>query len=629
MPALAHVDLEVESYALTTTANSTAGTSSSLTSGTEYLVIGQANASNTGGDGTDTDMEFRIGATAGSRTVFGRMAAENGAFSPSGALASPANGGNMGMGLATVYTPGAGEEMELQAWAGAASGEAYGRFYAIDISGIPDTGDSPLRWHEETANNDTIVTTPTTGYTVVGNALTFTPTQAGDHVIIASVELVDDGTGGETDEFDCRVVVDGTEVSGSVLQINVASRGSAVYGYLFMRVVNLTAAEHDIEIEVNGTSSNGNVGARRVRIHAIDVNAFEAADVDQDLDATGFSVTGTADNDAMSVTVGNGTDDYLLFMSWQKQVSFWSEAYFLVGAGETETPTEGFGKANDDFGVAVGNDMQLEVGIHVLSSPASSTNIQARASKVGGGGDNDFGAACARAAGGDMGLIGIRLASPDATTLTPTAERKRWNEGTETTVAGAVSQSPTAQRNRWNDGAESTLAGAVSQNPVAQRKRWNEGAESTLVGGVTQSPAAERARYSLGVQTLIIGAVALAPTAENLRWVAPVVTPDVGGGATTLTPTPDAWQWSAPEANVVGTVRPAAERWRWTAPVASPTMGAVSVVPTAARWRWTPGAATLPGFGLVLPLSVVVDTAEQYTAGVDTRELLTVGVDNG
>lgn len=413
MPALDVISLEVEGYAHTTTPNTVAGTSSNLTSGTEYLIIAAGNQANNGGGGTVHDMTFLVGST-----VLGRAAGDRGAFTPSASLATSGNGGYMQIALAATYTPGSAEAMSLEAWAGAGSGTAYCRGYAIDLSDIPGpgSGDSQARWHEETAQNDTIVDTPTSGFEVVGTALTFTAPRAGEYLIIASVELVDDGTAAATDEFDVRLVLDSTTLDGTPIQQDTTSRTAAVMGCLWMRVETLTAASHTIEIELNGTSSNGNVGARRVNIHAIEVAAFEAGDVQEDTDAF-ETVTGTTSQDTgHSLTIGDGSSDYLLFCQWQKQASFWAEAYFVVGA--TEEPTNGFGVGADDFGTGASNDQPMEMGLYITSAPAASTALGTRINKVGGGGSNEHGTSTNRASiGGSMYLIAIRLASAIRTVM--------------------------------------------------------------------------------------------------------------------------------------------------------------------------------------------------------------------
>lgn len=586
--AIATVALDVQSYALTTTANSVAGTSGTLTNGNTYLVIGQGNASTTSGSGTDVDAEFHIGGT-----VFARMQSEHGPFSPSGSLGSVSNGGLHSLGVAVTYTAGAGDDMEYQAWGGGASGEANGHWYALDLTNLVDETD---RWHEESANSDTIVTTPAaaSGYVDVGTALTFTPPDAGDYLIIASAEFVADGTAASSDEFDPQLTVGGTAVSGTNFLLDVGGRADTIQGYLVATVQTFTATSQTIAIQLNGTSSNGNIGARRIRIHAIRVASIDGSDV-QELNDAAETVSGTADADIMSGTFGNGTDNYLIISRVTKQVSFWTEGYHLVGG--TEQPTEGFGQGAGNFGLGAANDMAIDVGVSIASAPAASSALAYRISKVGGGGDTDTGSDTARG-GGESSLIAIRLATPDAAiNLTPSADVAQWTTPAPTITLGAVTVSPAADAGQWTTPAPSILLGGLTLTPSAEVARFVTPAPALVLSGVTVSPAADGSQWVTPAPALSLGAVTLAPTPDVARWVTPAAV--IGLGAVTLTPAADVAQWNTPPA------------------VASLSGGPITLTPAADVARWSTPAATISAPAVLTPgASVVQITTPAPTVSV-------------
>jgi len=411
MPAIDYVACAIEAYALTTPENTTAVTSSTLTEGADYLIVGHGIAASAN-NGNDNDSTFLIGPTAGLRTVFARSSGNN-AFAISASLATYANGGSAPIGFAVRYTPGAGEEMEWQAWGGDATGTGYLRAYALDLTNIPVGGATPLRWHEEGLNSDTIADTPTSGYETIGNSLVFTAPHTGDYLVTVTTELVQDGTETASDLFDLRLRLNGSTVSGTPMVRQVDNRSGGICNYLIpFRVINLTAGSNTLLLEMNGTSSNGNVGARRTSIHVIAASAFTdtATSVQGDTDPQ-ETLTGTVDSDpaGISLTIGDGTDDWLLCSTAQKQANFWGEAFFLLGAGPTETPTNGFGQSIVDIGTASTDDMMVEVGFYMAPAPAASTAFALRLSKVGGAGSNTYGADCAVTGGGDIAVTAIRM----------------------------------------------------------------------------------------------------------------------------------------------------------------------------------------------------------------------------
>ncbi len=663
MPALDYTSLAVQNVGLTAVADTVIGTSAALTSGRTYLVVGTASAANTGNPGDLNSVDVLLGGT-----VHARMRSEHGAFSPSGALAQQANGAQGICQFVCSYTAGASETIEARAWADVASGDAYARVAAIDVTDL--TVESV-----ETANSDTIVDTPTSGWETVGSTLTFTAA-ATDYIVWASVELVGDAAA-SSDEFSARLNVDGSALDGTELGMDIGTLGTSVSSVMWARRVTLSAGSVDIEVEVNGTNTGGNIGARRIRLFAVRADAFVDT---QQASVGGASISPAADDDptGYDVDIGDGTADYLLLASAQGQGSFWAESFFVVDS--TELPTNGWGNGSYDgaggSGPVAADDMFMGVGLHVLAAPDAATNVQGRFSKLGSYGVNTWGTSCARTEAGNMYLLAVALYTPDAgVTLTPSADRWRFQDGASSTALGALTETPAPEQWRWSDGATDPVLGSVSVSPTASRWRWSNGAESVAVGGISRTVAAEQWRFTAAAASLVLGAavnipassrwrwsnsaalVALgavqrAPAADQWRWSVPDRTPSltVGGAPIVLTPgadrwhwrdgsatadvggvsvfpTPDVWRWASTAPAVGSTARPSATRWRWQGQTPVVAVGAVSLAPAGSRWRWVVPDATLPGFALVGPFGVVVDTVDFRTVAVDTAPDLTVKVD--
>lgn len=403
MPAIARVDLAIDDHALTTTAGTSAGVSSALTQGSEYLVFASGNAQNdNANDVTRTD--FLVGGT-----VFGR-ASSSCAYPPVGALGGFQNGATAQVGAVFAHTAGASEQLEFQTSSDTAGQGAQFRAVALDLSAV-----AAADWQSsEGPNSDTISDQPlvTDGWVALdgsGGALTFTPTATGDWIIFASVEAVPQTGVAGTDELTLRLTVDGTTVSGTEIggDVNPVPLDE-IYGYFTHDVVSLTGAvSHTIQLEANGADGGGNIGFRRVRVHALRVGAFVAGAISQVVDA-GETLTGTASADILSTTLSmSQSGDYLVFGRGQKSVSYWSDANILVNG--TPSLADGYGSAGDDLGTGAGDDLLYEQGMHIAAGLQNGDTLGVRISKVGGGNSNNYGADIARAGGGDLSLIAMRL----------------------------------------------------------------------------------------------------------------------------------------------------------------------------------------------------------------------------
>ncbi len=404
MPAIARVDLAIDDYTLTTTAGSSAGTSSALTQGAEYLVVASGNAQN--GNANDvTRSNVLVGGT-----IFGRASSSLIYNAGPVALSGTQNGASTQVGAVFAHTAGLAEQLEVQTWCDSAGEGAQFRVTALDLSGL-DAAD----WqYAEGPNSDSITDQPLVSDDWIalddsGGALTFTPASTGDWLVFASVEAVPQTGVAGVDEIAIRTTLDGTVLSGTQTGGDVnAVPLDEIYGYLTHDVVSLAGGvAHTIQVEANGASGGGNIGFRRVRVHALRVGAFAAGGVVQTTD-TGEVLTGTASSDILPTTLSmTQAADYLLLTRAQKSVTFWSEANILVNG--VPALNDGYGTGGDDLGLNATDDLIYEQGLHIAPGLQNADTVGMRISKVGGGGSNNYGSDIARPGGGDLSLIALRL----------------------------------------------------------------------------------------------------------------------------------------------------------------------------------------------------------------------------
>jgi len=404
MPAIARVDLAIDDYTLTTTAGSSAGSSSALTQGAEYLVVASGNAQNANANDV-TRSNVLVGGT-----IFSR-ASSSVVYNVTPSLSGAQNGGTTQVGSVFAHTPGTGEQLEVETWSDTGGEGAQFRVVALDLTGL-----SPDDWQSvESPNSDVISDQPLTsdGWIALddlGGALTFTPASTGDWLIFASVEAVPQTGVAATDEIAIRTSVDGVSLSGTETGGDVNGVPlEEIYGYLTHDVVSLTGGvAHTIQIEANGAAGGGNIGFRRVRVHALRVGAFAAGGIVQTTDP-GEVLTGNTSTDVVPTTLSMSTaGDYLLLTRAQKSVSFWSEGNILVNG--TPALTDGYGVGGDQLGIDANGDLLYEQGLHLAPGLQDSDTVGMRIDRVGGGsGSNNYGADIVRSGGGDLSLIALRL----------------------------------------------------------------------------------------------------------------------------------------------------------------------------------------------------------------------------
>lgn len=390
------------------TPGNTGTASGSLTQNAPYLILASGQARNLGA-GIGESLNLLVGGT-----VRARMGAQMPFGSPSfDGVDAPQ------CACASLYTPsGASETLQWQAGDDALDGRTGSCVaVALNLSGIPNNDG---RYHQEGTNSDTIVTTPTSGFTTLDSAFTFTPTRSGSHVFFISFEAVANaGTAVDTDRISVRVQRDGSTLDGSTFNQSLGWTGTRYLTTMgvvwFSRRITLTAGvSTTITVQADGTASNGNVGYRRVRIHALETNLIEDDDFQVATNTAGHTeASGGASNiSGTSITMNPpASRDYLILGEAQGQFSAWPRLFMRVGAS-TDLPTSGFVNAAVNTGTGATDDMTLSCGVERVSSVSSSTTVQLRA-EAGAGSTTLYGDACSRSDGADINMLAMRLATRD------------------------------------------------------------------------------------------------------------------------------------------------------------------------------------------------------------------------
>jgi hypothetical protein len=535
MPAIAHVDLAVDNATNDATSPTNIGSASSaLTASAPTLILAMGHGSTTGGGSAFVDLLVNGMRVA----LMGQLQNFGGNSDLDTALSGMAQ-----MCCAYLHTPAGGSEtMQFRGWCEDIDFFATGcRAYALDLSDI-DEDDG--RWHEQTANSDTVVTTPTSGWTTLGNALVFTAPRTGNYLIIASCEAQPDTTGDAFDLPHVRFSQNGTPIAGThdagEIGVDVVN-GSR--GYMTAHVRTLTeAVEYTFALEANGTDSAGNIGYRRIRLHAIEVAQIEDDDVQQDLDTAGQAIVGTGTYDACALVLDPpASRDFLLLGTFQHESTWWVRGRFTV---EGTGVDDGFNTAGYDAGLGADADLSHVMGLHIATGVAVATDVglqyETGAGATGAGGEGHVGAAAANTDAADITFIALRLQTSSAEPLValPDAARMRVQTGTPTSTLGAVSTAPSVQRMRIQDGAPTFVLGALSVTPSSQRVRFQDGVASVTLGALAITPAsqrlrfrdggvgfpitrtfdAERIRIQTGTVTPVVGARVFTPSVARLRF---------------------------------------------------------------------------------------------------------------
>lgn len=419
MPALANVRLAVDGVTGIGAAPGTIGSpSAALTSGRSWLVFARGNCRGTGAGsgGSFATLDLEIGGVPWARKD----------AAPS--FGSPSFGAADSAQLAAVFlvADGDGDAMTFEASEESADGSATScRALAIDVTDIPDEAG---RWHYQTANTDSIVDTPPDGSgwvamvsdrggTPVPVELAVTPTRSGPALAIWSLEVAPGPTATEADQQSVRATVDGVAVDGSELGCGSGVSGVnriASKGYVFVAEVDLVdGVEIVLALELNGSDGNGLVGYRRARLHLLEAEAFEGADLQVDEGSGATAATGaTVDVSGLGVTVVPASSaDYLLLAVGQGQFAAWPRAHIRTG-GATNLLPDGAADAAAGTGTGGADDMTLAFLCEVATI-ASSTTVGMRV-EAGAGVTSTWGEDCARAGSGPIRVAALRLVSADS-----------------------------------------------------------------------------------------------------------------------------------------------------------------------------------------------------------------------
>lgn len=388
--AIAFVDLEVDGYT-GIAASETIGESDPLVAGTDYLLIARGNARNNG-NGIRGELDVRVGGT-----IWGVMESLS---TPFGA---PAYGATDSPQLATfaLVTASSGDTLEFVAEDDNGDGVAdVCRAFAIDLSDL-DLDDQ--RFHVQTANSATIVTTPTSGYTEVGSPLVVTPPRSGTWLLFASCEYVPDGTEADTDDARIRATIDGVQIDGTVKHAGLGFGGVPalrVGNYAIVAPVELTAAtEYSFAIEADGTASNANIGYRRVRLHLIEAAAFPGVELDADTAGLTVAAGAVANADVLVELEPAQPTDWIVLTTAPGQFSAWPRSFLRV---ESTDDRPGGVDAANGTGTGTGDDMTISTGVHLLRGVAGAS-ATLRLEAASGGVQNLWGDDCARTSDGTGG----------------------------------------------------------------------------------------------------------------------------------------------------------------------------------------------------------------------------------
>jgi len=234
---------------------------------------------------------------------------------------------------------------------------------ALSITIDPSCGD-PTYWQ---ASDDTESSTLSTTYQTK-LTLQFTPTAADDYVIFAFAEHRCDGYGSHY----TRMTVDGA-VEGDEAR---RTRGNDWFPFAVMKVMNLTAAQHTIEIEYRSSGSD-TAYIRRARIIALRKASLEWAAAAADSQQT---ITGTMTDFAALDFTPSSTGDYLLVWS--------AEVHSVYGVNDTVRAVLDGATTDEAFINNKGNDYEAApfVSFSVASLDATQHTMKIQAQAPSGSG---------------------------------------------------------------------------------------------------------------------------------------------------------------------------------------------------------------------------------------------------
>lgn len=330
----------------------------------------------------DANQAASLALSIGSTVVARYLGSQAFGSSPAGALGAQQIAGAM------LFATGEGETPTMQ-WSGGSTtdgdGSGNGLAIAVDVTDIPLNNG---RYSSQSANTDTADTGPGSGdgWTTV-QTLTFTPTRTGAHFVLASMELVANGSATATQQTAARLVVDGTPVSGQATVMDIGPLPTTIQrGFLALFEDDLDGSEHVIELQVNGTLSSGNVNTRRRAIQVYESALWEAVLFAQQSEGLtlGAGVTNFVPGIDVTVPAPAEARRLVAIYAGPSQTGFWKQGQFVIGDSTVISP--GFGSATNDLGNAVGDDAMHDHGIYTAADVEAETRIRVQYGQFGAGG---------------------------------------------------------------------------------------------------------------------------------------------------------------------------------------------------------------------------------------------------
>ena len=320
----------------------------------QHLVLAFCNVANDGDNNNGAEVRCDFGATTYAR---GGSSMRYSTF-----------GSNVSRGsqLASAFTVTGDGSTALTLVGRGLSGGASAQCSSGNIQAIPtsELGDFQA---QESANSDAAITTPVTGWTAVGTDLTFDPSDDGDYVLIASVELFADGTDTNADEvaIRCRFGADGAPAT--VQQETYHERDTNFpageirrsYRWEIERPL-LSGTTYRLSVEANGTDANGNFPARRVRFFAF---RSDSVSVYRGLSTGGIdetAATGPFALPGLSIAVDDPVEsDIVHAYLGQTEAQTTQFADFRLVQGANAHPPNGTFRGVDDNDTGAANDITL------------------------------------------------------------------------------------------------------------------------------------------------------------------------------------------------------------------------------------------------------------------------------
>ena len=351
-----------------------AGNSTTLTpaNGTDYLVLVYASQRNLG-TGNYSEVRLRLGTTAYS---IGRSTLRFAAAEAVAASGAPLCG-------VLVLTGNGSDTLNLQASTN--GGDVHvtdAEILAIPLSSFPTNA----VYYQQTANSDTIVTTPTAGggWQSIGTDLDFTPAANGDFLCISTVESVAAGTAVAGNEHAVRQTFEGSEVGqANFLEMSTVPTLDIQNFRMLHLATGLTVAggPYTVGLQMNGTNSAGNIGARRIRHVAIRTDSFsffQAVSSTSGLNANnGIGVRADVPGMALTVTDPGAALLHSYLADLDIQINNWFVTH--ITRDNVQVDVIGFMRGVDDNGATTADDynnVPIQLSEELASGASYSIEVQ-------------------------------------------------------------------------------------------------------------------------------------------------------------------------------------------------------------------------------------------------------------